>query len=159
MLAPAMLYKDEIIKGLKKHIYDNEMIFYSGWNGYHLPEIPDKFDGCDYRYAILDDKIVIGYFCYTYDFHSKCLHNFGLYSFDRGNAIIGKNVLCEIKRIIRENKPHRMEWRMIGGNPVEHHYDRFCKKYHGKKHILTDAIKDRHGKYHDDIIYEIIFDY
>ena len=46
---------------------------------------------------------------------------------------------------------------MVGGNPVEKHYDKFCKKYHGKKFVLTDAIKDRCGKYHDDIIYEIIF--
>ena len=46
---------------------------------------------------------------------------------------------------------------MVGGNPVEKHYDKFCKKYHGKKFVLTDAIKDRYGKYHDDIIYEIIF--
>ena len=45
---------------------------------------------------------------------------------------------------------------MIGDNPVERSYDKFCKKYHGVKHVLRDAIKDKYGKYHDDIIYEII---
>ena len=53
---------------------------------------------------------------------------------------------------------HRMEYRMIGGNPVERHYDNFCRRYNGKKIMLTDVFKDRYGKYHDMAIYEIIFD-
>ena len=152
MLEPAMLHKEAILNGLKKHIYEDEMSYYSGWNGYTLPEIPNEFDGCDYRFAILDGDKVIGYFCYTYDMHSKCLRNFGLYSFDRGNPIIGKDILYEIKRIIKEYQPHRMEWRMVGGNPVEKHYDKFCKRYNGKKFVLTDVFKDRYGNYHNDVI-------
>lgn len=35
-------------------------------------------------------------------------------------------------------------------------YDRFIKKHNGNKHILKDSIKDKSGKYHDDIIYEIV---
>lgn len=158
MLVPAILYKDEIINGLAKYIYEDEMTFYSGWNGYTLPEIPNEFDGYNYRYAIIDENSVVGYFCYYYDTHSRCLSNFGLYSFDKGNPIIGKDILREIRRIIKKFKPHRMEWRMIGGNPVEKHYDRFCQKYHGRKFILTDVFKDRYGKYHNDVIYEIIFE-
>ena len=46
---------------------------------------------------------------------------------------------------------------MISGNPVEKHYDKFCEKYGGKKFILADAVKDRQGNYHNDVIYEIIF--
>ena len=88
MLEPAMLHKEAIINGLKKHIYDDEMSFYSGWNGYNLPEIPNEFDGNDYSYAILDNGIVIGYFCFTYELYSGCLRDFGLYSFDRGNSVI-----------------------------------------------------------------------
>ena len=44
------------------------------------------------------------------------------------------------------------------GNPVERHYDNFCRRYNGKKIMLTDVFKDRYGKYHDMAIYEIIFD-
>ena len=47
---------------------------------------------------------------------------------------------------------------MVGGNPVEKHYDRLCKRYNGNKFVLTDVFKDRYGKYHDSVIYEIIFD-
>lgn len=85
----------------------------------------------------------------------------GFYSAEEYNLnthSIGKDVLCEIKRIIKEYQPHRMAWRMVGGNPVEKHYDRFCNKYQGRKFVLTDVFKDRYGKYHNDVIYEIIFE-
>lgn len=52
--------------------------------------------------------------------------------------------------------PTLRRWHMISGNPVEKHYDKFCEKYNGHKHILKDAIRDRQGYYHDDVIYEII---
>lgn len=152
-----MLYQDEIYKGFARYIYDDEITYYSGWNGFTIPEISEEFDGMTYRYAILDNERVIGYFCYTYDIHSKCLRNLGLYSFDKGNFIIGKDVLYKIKQIIKEYQPHRMEWRMVGGNPVEKHYDNFCERYNGKKIVLTDAICDKAGVYHNDLIYEIIF--
>ena len=47
---------------------------------------------------------------------------------------------------------------MIGGNKAEKGYDAFIQKYNGTKHILKDAVKDMYGKYHDDVIYEIILD-
>lgn len=50
MLMPALLYKEEITTELKKHIYESEMLFYSGWNGYNIPDFPDEFDGCNYQY-------------------------------------------------------------------------------------------------------------
>lgn len=90
--------------------------------------------------------------------HSRCLNNFGLYAFDKNNSIIGKDVFCAVRHMIKEYKPHRMEYRMVGGNPVERHYDNFCRRYNGKKIMLTDVFKDRYGKYHDMAIYEIIFD-
>ena len=62
----------------------------------------------------------------------------------------------EMEKLVNVYNLHRIEWRMIGGNPIEKHYDKFCKKYNGKKHVLTDVFKDRYGNYHDDIIYEII---
>ena len=41
-------------------------------------------------------------------------------------------------------------------NKVEKHYDKFCERYNGNKYFLKDAIRDRNGNYHDDIIYEIV---
>ena len=57
---------------------------------------------------------------------------------------------------VRENLIEEIE--DVGGNPVEKHYDKFCQKYHGRKIVLTDAFKDRCGKYRNDVIYEIILE-
>ena len=39
MLAPAILYKDEIIKKLLEYNYSDDMFFYNGWLGNSLPGI------------------------------------------------------------------------------------------------------------------------
>ena len=153
-----MLHNEAILNGLKKHIYEDAMSYQSDWNGSTLPEIPNEIDGSNYRFAILDNDKVVGYFCFFYYMHSRCLKNFGLYSFDKGNLTIGKDVYCALRHMIQVYKPHRMQWAMISGNPVEKHYDKFCRRYDGKKIILTDVFKDRYGIYHNDVIYEIIFD-
>lgn len=157
MLVPAIIYKDEIRKQFAKYIYTEDMIYYTGYLGNSLPTFEDNDDGSCYHYAIVDNGKLIGYFAYSVDWYSSCAHGFGLFSFDRNNRIIGLDVYRELRKIINDYRIHRLEWRMIGGNPVEKHYDKFCEKYHGKKFVLTDVLKDRNGNYHDDVIYEIIF--
>lgn len=155
MLKPASLYKDELKKCFLELKYDEDMFYYTGYLGNSVPEIPDTQDGSLYQYAIVNDEdVLLGYFTFTIDWYSSCASQFGLISFYRNAPIVGIDAYREIKRIIRHL--HRIEWRMIGGNPVEKHYDRFCKYYNGSKHILKDVIKDKKGKYHDDVIYEII---
>lgn len=158
MLVPAILYKDEIHKEFAKYNYTDDMIYYTGYLGNSLANIADSDDGNSYQYAIVDDNRVIGYFTYCVDWYVSCARCFGLFSFDRNNRIIGLDVHRELKKLINDYHIHRIEWRMVEGNPAEKHYNRFCKKHNGKKLVLTDAIKDRFGKYHDDVIYEIIFE-
>lgn len=157
MLVPAMLYKDEIKKKFLEYFYTEDMIYYTGCLGNCPPKIDEDNDGIYYQYAIVDNGKLIGYFSYQIDWYSSCAYQFGLFSFDRNNRTIGLDVYRELRKIIYDYKIHRLEWRMIGDNPVEKHYDKFCEKYSGKKFVLTDAVKDRFGKYHDDVIYEIIF--
>ena len=158
MLVPAIIYKDEIRKAVMKYKYTDDMIYYTGCLGDSTLMIDSEDDGSLYQYAIIDNDRLIGYFTYAINWYSSCARNFGLFSFDRNNRIVGIDIYRELKKIINEYHIHRIEWRMVGGNPVEKHYDKFCNKYHGKKFVLTDAIKDRFGKFHDDIIYEIICD-
>lgn len=158
MLKPAILYKEEIQANFAEQFYSCEMMYYNGYLGSGIPNIDNDNDGDCYQYAIIDNGKLIGYFTYRIDWYSSCAHCFGLFSFNRNNRIIGVDVYRELKKIINDYHIHRMEWRMVGGNPVEKHYDRFCERYHGKKFVLTDAVKDRRGNYHDDVIYEIIFD-
>ena len=153
MLKPAILYKDELLKKFSEVVYDDNYFLYMGYaHGHALPQIEDT--DFNYQWAIVDNNKVIGYFAYRIDPSCSVVHNFGLYSFDPGNIIVGKDVFTKMKELIE--KYHRVEWRMIGGNPIQRQYDRFCKKYNGQRVILHDCTKDNYGNYRDDYIYEII---
>lgn len=157
MLKPAILYKEEIITRLMENNYTEDMMYYSGYLGNSSPSIEADTNGKIYQYAIINNGKLIGYFAYTVDWYNSCVYNFGLYSFDKNNRQIGIDVYRELKKLINNYHIHRIEWQMIGGNPIEKHYDKFCQKYNGKKFVLTDVLKDRCGKYHNYVIYEIIF--
>ena len=98
-LVPAILYKDEIKKQILYHAYDDEMFLYTGSNGFSTPEISDEGEGI-YQYAIVDDKKLIGYFSYALDMYSSNANCFSLFSFDKGNPIIGISVFRELEKLI-----------------------------------------------------------
>lgn len=91
---------------------------------------------------------------YSVNLYASKAYNFGLFSFDRGNILIGKDVFEKLEELL--STLHRVEWRAVGSNPACRGYDSFIKRHGGNKHILKDAIRDKDGNYHDDIIYEII---
>lgn len=157
MLKPAILYRDEIYNEFLRKSYSDEMFLYMGCIATSMPEIQERNDGGVYQYAIIDNYELVGYFCYEVDWYSSTAHCFGLMGFKKSSAI-GIDIIRELRKLINDYNIRRIEWRMIGGNPVEKHYDKFCKRYNGRKLVLHDAIRDRKGKYHDDVIYEILFD-
>lgn len=155
MLVPAILYKEQIATEFFKRYYTDEMMYYQGWLGSDYAEPTSTPGENNIQYAIVDsDKNLLGYFCYYRDWYSNVVNRFGLFSFSKGNLTIGRDVYAEVSKLLSE--VHRFEFRMLGGNPVERHYDKFCATHNGNKYILKDAMRDRHGIYHDDVIYEII---
>ena len=91
---------------------------------------------------------------YTVDWYASKAYNFGLFSFDRGNILVGRDVFDKLEELIKTL--HRVEWWAVGGNPACRGYDSFIERHNGTKHVLKDSIKDKSGEYHDDIIYEIV---
>lgn len=159
MLKPAILYKDQIKLEFSKYFYTLDMFYETGSMETWIPDICENSGKGEYQYAIVDTKDkLIGFLTYYIDFYAGNMSRFGLISFDRGNVLIGKSVYDEIERCIKEYHLHRVEWRMIGGNPAERGYDKFLKKHNGTKHTLKDAVRDVYGKYHDDVIYEIVLE-
>lgn len=154
MLVPAILYKEQIIKEFQTLYYTEDMMFESGCLNQRCPEIPETPNEGRFDYAIVHNDKLIGYLSYQVDYYASKAYNFGLISFDRGNITIGKDLVNKLEELV--SRLHRIEWRMVGGNPVERSYDRFCEKHNGKKHILKDAIKDAKGNYRDNVIYEIV---
>lgn len=155
MLVPAILYKEQIAKEFQKLFYTTDMMYETGCMEQWCPDIPEVPSEGQFSYAIVDSKDkLIGYLAYKVDYYCSKAYNFSLMSFDRGNFIIGKDLFEKMEELV--SQLHKVEWRMVGGNPVEKHYDKFCFKHNGKKHILKDSIRDANGNYRDDIIYEII---
>ena len=155
MLVPAILYKNEIEKEFQKLYYTEDMFCYTGCLAQWYPNIKEIPSDGEFDYAIINnDSKLIGYLSYRADYYCSKVYNFGLVSFDRGNPIIGNDLYKKLEELVSHF--HRIEWRMIGGNKVEKHYDKFCKLHNGQKHILKDSIRDKNGDYHDDIIYEIV---
>ena len=155
MLVPAILYKDEIIKGMQMYFYTDDMMFETGCIDNWTPTIFDCPEGSQFQYAIVDSsEKLIGYLAYTVDWYVSKAYNFGLFSFDRGNPLVGRDVFNKLEELV--NAFHRVEWRAVEGNPACRAYDSFIKRHDGNKHILKDCIRDKDGNYHDDIIYEIV---
>lgn len=155
MLVPAILYKEQITKGMQKYFYTTDMMYETGCMENWIPNIFDCPNENQFQYAIVDkDEKLIGFLGYSVDWYSSKAYNFGLFSFDRGNLLVGKDVFRKLEELV--NKFHRVEWRAVGGNPACRGYDNFISRHNGTKHILRDAIRDADGNYRDDIIYEIV---
>lgn len=165
VLEPAILHKDELEKLFKEYLYSDESFYYNGYaHGNVIPEI--RAEDNVYQYAIMgkgrvykngeEIRKVLGYIAYRFDPATDTASNFGLFSFDPGNAIIGEAVHHVMEKLLKRCR--RIEWRMVGGNPVQKSYDRFCKKYNGNVVQLHEVTKDDNGVYHDEFIYEVLCD-
>lgn len=155
MLKPAILYKEEISKGFQEYYYTDDMMYETGSMGNWFPDIIEYPDETKFQYAIVDDsEKLIGYLDYSIDWYVSKAYNFGLFSFDRGNVLVGKEIFTKLEELV--STLHRVEWRAVSSNPACRSYDNFIKRHNGNKHILKDAIRDKKGNYLDDIIYEIV---
>jgi len=153
MLKPAILYKDELEKKFAEVMYDEDYFLYMVYaHGHELPKI-GAFDN-QYQWAIVSPEKfksyggiknvhipekVIGWFAYQVQPETDTVLNFGLYSFDRGNPIIGKDVFEKMEDLVFSHR--RLEWRVIGGNPVIKHYDKFCYMNGGKRVTCMKLLK------------------
>jgi hypothetical protein len=154
MLVPAISRKDELEKLFAAHIYDNSMFLFGHTFDFENEFSTNNIYNGEYQWAIVDkDDKVIGYFRYHVDMINDTVNRFKLITF-KTDSITGIDVYKMMKKLIKTH--HRIEWQMVEGNPVKPHYDRFCKRYNGKRFKLHNVIKDPYGYYHDMYIYEIL---
>jgi len=156
MLKPAISYKEELEDLFSQEIYTENYFLYSGYAYCHeLPKIGAEDN--HFQWAIVNSQEeVIGYMAYQVDPGSDTVKNFGLYSFDHSNPTIGRDLFTKMEELVARYR--RIEWGMIGGNPVKKHYDRFCKKHGGNCVKLNQVTRDEAGNYRDVYIYEIVRD-
>lgn len=157
MLKPAILYKEAIECGLREYFYSDDMMFYRGDRYNSLLNVAEEPDGGQYQYAVTDaGGNLIGYVAYSVDYYSQCASDFGAFSFDRGNPIMGLELYRLMERLV--STMHRVEFRAISGNPATRAYDHFLDRHRdiGMKHTFYDVFRDTKGEYHDVYIYEFV---
>lgn len=156
MLKPAILYKDELEKKFAEYVYTEDYFYYCGYAYCHeLPEIRTKDN--EFQWAIVGgDGEVLGYLAYSIDPLTDSVYHFGLFSFKRCSVTVGRDLAAEMERLAESHR--RLEWRMIGGNPVKKHYDRFCKEHGGSVFMLHDVTRDLNGGLRNEYVYEVVND-
>ena len=152
ILESAMLHKEELEKLFYEHIYDDEMFYYMGCAHANVAPVIRAEENF-YQYAIVYDEEVVGYLSYSIMASTNSACNFGLMSFKNCMAI-GEALNEVMDGLLRTCR--RIEWRMVGGNPVKRTYDRFCERHSGNVVVLHDVTVDKYGNYHDEYIYEIL---
>lgn len=153
IVKPAILYKDIITQEMNKKLYTEDWFYYreTDTTPFSFPE--SKNGRVDWAFLDNHDRVV-GYLCYYVDLIINSVNNFGLMGFVPNSVYIGAGLHLIMEKLVSQY--HRIEWGMIGGNPIERHYDKFVQKYHGRKIELRDTVKDFNGKYRNSYIYEII---
>lgn len=155
MLKPAILYKEILERKFAEQLYSDDYFYYNGYAAGTTMPVEIKSQENLYQYAIVNkDNEVVGFLSYRLLPDLNEATCFGLYSFEKGNAIIGRDLFRKMEELI--SLSHRVSWKVVGGNPVKRHYDKFCLKYNGNICHEHDVTKDKYGNYHDMFTYEII---
>lgn len=159
MLVPAVRYKAELDMLFADILYSDEYFFYSGdpasrW----LPDLNPEAGRFDWAVVDPSKDRVIGYMSYRIDSTCSTCYSFGIYCFDKGNPVFGADVGKLFKKLVKCY--HRIEWRMIQGNPVQRHYDKLLEYYgkHGyyaNRVFLHDRCREENGTWHGEFFYEI----
>lgn len=157
MIKPAICFKEEIEKALAEYFYSEEMFFYRGCLENRLLAVYDNSDDGLIQLAVLDDKEnLIGFIEFTMNHYSSCASDFGAFSFDKGNPIMGKELFTLFEELLKT--VHRLTFSAIEGNPATRGYDHFLQRHKdiGNKHVFIDTIKDRKGNYRNSYLYEFV---
>ena len=160
MLIDARICTKELIELFKAHANDDDMYYFTADKNekeFSYIGVDDKNYYENHQYAIYDGNRIVGYFTYCWEEVESALFNFGvglelfnfgLYSFDKNNPIIGLDIYREMQRLCKEYGCCYVSFWMIEGNPVEKHYDRIIKHFHGQKkvheNLIDKSIKEVH---------------
>ena len=159
MLEPAQLHMDAITKEMVKRWYDLEYQYYDSGTGRYVywTESGESDQNKRFFASVDGEGNLLGIISYRFDGESGSCFNFGIMAFQK----FSRTYICDIKQAVCDIffKYHfkRMEWLCYDANPAAKGYDRFIKKYGGRKAgHLRQASKLLDGKFHDCTIYEIL---
>ena len=157
MLKPAQLYENRLVEAYLKTWYKPENIFYTGWTGSSIPELPDNNSESHDFVSIDEQGRLIGYISYCVNWIAMSVDNFGIISFDKGNILFAKDVykvICDLFEIYHMN---RISWSSFVDNPAIREYRNFIKIHGGREcGYYRQNARLQDGKLHDSVEFEIL---
>ena len=156
MLKPAQLYRDELKQKLME-CWDNPKYDYYFNGEYQEFDVPqDRYWRSDY--VCVDNKgEIVGYFAYCRNDIARSLSHFGLISFTDNGALLMRDCIARIDKLVSEGL-NRIEWWAIVDNPANKIYEKLVKRYGGTVAGYMHDCNYFGGKYHDSVMYEILFE-
>lgn len=159
MLKPAQLYRDELLEEYIKTWYKPENIFYSGWTGTNMPNVPDNNYDSHHFVSVDKNGNIIGYISYSVNWVTMSANDFGIISFDKGNIGFVRDVYKSICDLFEVYHMNRISWNAFADNPAIRGYRKFINKHGGRECAYHRQIaKLQDGKLHDDVEFEILAD-
>lgn len=157
MLRPAQLYKDRLYTEYVKTWYNPENMFYTGYTGDRVPEIPDNNYDSHHFVSVDKNNNLIGYISYSVDWGSMNADRFGIISFDKGNVEFARDVYKAVCNLFEIYHMNRVSWFAYVENPAIRAYRNFVKKHGGREcGYYRQNAKLQDGKLHDSVEFEIL---
>ena len=157
MLKPAQLYRDRFAEEYVKTWYKPENIFYTGYTGDRMPELPDNNYDSHHFVSVDKNDNLIGYISYSVDWISMSADRIGIISFDKGNIEFARDVYKAICDLFETYHMNRVSWHAYVENPAIRGYRNFIKKHGGKEcGYYRQIAKLQDGKLHDSVEFEIL---
>lgn len=157
MLKPAQLYKDRLYEEYVKTWYKPENIFYTGWTGDSIPEIPDNNYESHHFASVDENDNLIGYISYSVDWISLSANRFGIISFNKGSIIFVRDVYKAVCDLFEKYHMNRISWTAYVDNPAVRGYRNFIKRCGGREcGYSRQVVRLQDGKLHDSVEFEIL---
>lgn len=157
MLMPAQLYRDKLMEEYSKTWYKPENMYYTGWTGDSIPEIPDNNYDNHHFVSVDKNDNLIGYISYSVNWIPMSADGFGIISFQKGNIEFAKDVYKVICDLFEKYHMNRVSWKAYVENPAIRGYRNFIKKHGGREcGYYRQVSKLMDGKLHDSVEFEIL---
>lgn len=157
MIKPAQLYKSKLKEELLKSWYNPTNIYWSGWTGDGITDLPDDNYENHHFVSIDNSGNLIGYISYSVNWVAMSADNFGIISFKKGNIEFAKDLYTVICNIFEKYHMNRMSWCCFADNPAIRGYRNFIKNHGGKEcGYYRQVTKLQDGMLHDKVEFEIL---
>lgn len=157
MLKPAQLYKDRLYEEYIKTWYNPKYMYYTGWTGDRVPEIPDNNYDSHHFVSVNKMDNLIGYISYSIDWISMSANRFGILSFSGPNLEFAKDVYQVVCDLFEKYHMNRISWFAYVENPAIRAYRNFIERHGGREcGYYRQIAKLQDGKFHDSVQFEIL---